>query len=745
MLTNSVHGIGPSTIVVNTPQDAVLGNTYLRLRISSEELSGSETYKGSAADGEVEDHVVAIQGEDFGDAPNSYFTQYVSNTSGGPFHPIIAGATVLGPSIDPEGNGVPTTGADGDDAANNDDEDGVTGLPLVVTPAGGPFSYNIAVSTAAADVYAWADFGQDGVFNPFTDEILGQFAGGENHPIGSTAHNLVIPPTVSVGPLYLRFRAVNDGHAALTFAHQQSVAANGEVEDYLITVVNTLQDWGDAPDSYATTAGPNHDQGGPQFGAEWDAEAAGFPSSGADGDDLSQSPDDEDGITLPSSFLKGTDASVAIDVQGQTGQINAFIDWNRDGDFTDSGEQVLTDVSQGVSTVNYNISVPSTAIAGTTYARFRISTAGGDSHSGNAASGEVEDYQITVEENLDFGDAPDSYCTLLASEGPRHLATGPFLGTLRDTETDAVAVLAGADADGDDSDGTDDEDGVTFSPTLGFDLNTATSNSISYTIGDGPADVEIFIDWDRDGTFATSERLDFDSQATGPHSQSIVIPSGATAGDTYVRVRVYAPGDSLNSEKGSSTSGEVEDYRITLINTTWVDLLSFDAAPRDNGQVAISWVTGAEIDTAGFNIKRGQISGKSASTSYQTERINSSLIPSLGSSVEGASYEYFDNPGYGTFYYQLEDLEVSGRSSLHSIKIVTILPSLKIYRHDSSFVRLGYETLPGYDYEVQYRSLSDPATPWQPLPGESINGGVYDETTQEVSARLYRLVAIPKD
>ncbi len=54
----------------------------------------------------------------------------------------------------------------------------------------------------------------------------------------------------------------------------------------------------------------------------------------------------------------------------------------------------------------------------------------------------------------DFGDAPDvPYGTLLASDGPRHGATGPTLGAHRDAETDGQSTTS---ADGDDNDERDD-------------------------------------------------------------------------------------------------------------------------------------------------------------------------------------------------------------------------------------------------------------------------------------------------
>jgi cyclophilin family peptidyl-prolyl cis-trans isomerase len=58
-------------------------------------------------------------------------------------------------------------------------------------------------------------------------------------------------------------------------------------------------------------------------------------------------------------------------------------------------------------------------------------------------------FAVTVVEQ-DFGDAPASYGTLVADDGPRHFPEGPTLGTLRDVETDAQSPLDGT---GDDATG----------------------------------------------------------------------------------------------------------------------------------------------------------------------------------------------------------------------------------------------------------------------------------------------------
>ncbi len=162
-------------------------------------------------------------------------------------------------------------------------------------------------------------------------------------------------------------------------------------------------DWGDAPVGYPTTMTEDGAQhtivgGAPQLGAAIDSEADGTHSPGADFDDLNGStPNDEDGLVSLGTMLVGSlDVTVTVNVQVATGQLDAWIDFNGDGSWGGPGEQILDNVPVGTGNTNLTFDVPSWALAGTTYARFRVSTAGDLGVGGLAADGEVEDYQVTI-------------------------------------------------------------------------------------------------------------------------------------------------------------------------------------------------------------------------------------------------------------------------------------------------------------------------------------------------------------
>ncbi len=92
-----------------------------------------------------------------------------------------------------------------------------------------------------------------------------------------------------------------------------------------------------------------------------------------------------------------------------------------------------------------------------------------------------------------------------------------------------------------------------------------------------------------------------------------------------------------------------------------VELDSFTAVVHpQEGYVLVSWETATELDCAGFNL------WSSDTEDGEYVRINETLIPCVGSAVEGAAYEFEDPdcPGWYCFY-MLQDINFEGDSSWH--------------------------------------------------------------------------------
>ncbi|MEO6759235.1 MAG: Calx-beta domain-containing protein, partial [Saprospiraceae bacterium] len=160
------------------------------------------------------------------------------------------------------------------------------------------------------------------------------------------------------------------------------------------TIINDEIDFGDAPDTYATLLNSNGARHatvlGFRLGAAIDGEDDGQPNANATGDGA-----DEDGVTIPSPLVTSTNANITVNAS-QAGKIDAWVDFNNNGSFTDAGEKVFNNVAVVAGNNTLTFAVPNGATPAFTFARFRLSSAGGLSFTGLAADGEVEDYQVQI-------------------------------------------------------------------------------------------------------------------------------------------------------------------------------------------------------------------------------------------------------------------------------------------------------------------------------------------------------------
>ncbi|WP_457664695.1 SdrD B-like domain-containing protein [Thiolapillus sp.] len=198
------------------------------------------------------------------------------------------------------------------------------------------------------------------------------------------------------------------------------------------------------------------------------AQAAVGNALGDDNDTDNDPGNDDDGVTVGGTGLQGhifaigdtvtIDIMPGSDVAGSTGFLNAWIDFNGDGDFNDAGEQIAADVVGTAGTaISLNVTVPSTGYSGNTYARFRYSVNGGDGPSNDvfnensvrndeeAFTGEVEDYQIQL-----LGTISGQVRLDVDQDGDLNDADGGIAGVtveLRDSSNNVVGTTTTA-ADG---------------------------------------------------------------------------------------------------------------------------------------------------------------------------------------------------------------------------------------------------------------------------------------------------------
>jgi hypothetical protein len=176
---------------------------------------------------------------------------------------------------------------------------------------------------------------------------------------------------------------------------------------------NTFFDYGDAPYPFPTfdsLSGAIH-KINPLIclGNLVDPDLDGQPEQDATGDDNDEDGNDDDGIFIGDSGIQNavfvSDSTIQLEVICKgTGYLNAWIDWNMDGDWSDYEEHLIsnTSLSDGVHVLSLNI--PQLLMDGRSFCRFRFSTVSNLTYESFAPDGEVEDYLVNLKK-----------CTLNAS------------------------------------------------------------------------------------------------------------------------------------------------------------------------------------------------------------------------------------------------------------------------------------------------------------------------------------------
>ncbi|NOZ28152.1 MAG: Cys-Gln thioester bond-forming surface protein [Chloroflexi bacterium] len=267
--------------------------------------------------------------------------------------------------------------------ARDHNGNGVAGVQINLSVTGGTLSASTATT------------GSNGATGTIT---VTRNSNGFQATITATA-NVIIPQ----GTRYIHVSAPNDKQKLVLATPTQGARV-------ATSQVSWERDFGDAPTGYLPELGMTYhyptlfsDDGARHFivpgvymGNSVDSESDGQPHGDAVGDDLNGA-NDEDGVTLPAALTPGQqnciDVSVSVD-----GYLNAWFDFNGDGDWDDSGERVFFDQAVTAGTNNLCFPVPSGAASKRIYARFRFTQDnpnGALTYTGLWNNGEVEDYWVS--------------------------------------------------------------------------------------------------------------------------------------------------------------------------------------------------------------------------------------------------------------------------------------------------------------------------------------------------------------
>ena len=281
--------------------------------------------------------------------------------------------------------------ADGDSGPNN-----LQNYPVLTSAAGSTIvgTLNSAASTTFT-VQFFASAAADASGYGEGQTYLGQLTNVSTDGSGSASFNFSYTPV--------------PGQTSITATATDPDGNTSEFSPFVAEPAAT-DDFGDAPDTGAGTGAGNyqtiqtdggayHATTGPTLGTYRDAETDGQPTTNADGDDNNGSPDDEDGVSISNNFTVAPSGTARATISAPAGGVlDAWLDFNADGDWVDAGEQIATNLVMSAGTNYVDFAVPAGATLGTTYARFRIAAADGDvtAPTGSATNGEVEDYAVTI-------------------------------------------------------------------------------------------------------------------------------------------------------------------------------------------------------------------------------------------------------------------------------------------------------------------------------------------------------------
>ena len=364
------------------PGDVQSGTTYARFRINEGTSSlTSSSFSGALGDGEVEDYQINIEGgSDYGDAPASYDTGTAAS------HGIVDGLTI-GSIVDSETVAASGSAATGDDLDNLNDDDGVTFVDgKVISTNDGTYSIEVEVnnslSLSATDNFDSGNYTEGSGWNSNWTETGTELGDDPN------SDSIRVLDTDSDGDTELRFTGnalygvsrsfdssnlSNDTTITIEFDYEASGLKNGD--EYKIRIGNQ-----DLLTINSNTSDPNFSTTilkSQLSDNSFTIDKTGTGGNGANTNDT----------------LVVDNISITADV---TPTLIGWIDLDGNGTF-DSTEAQTATVSSGTTanTLTWDVS---SATAGDTYARFRVSS---DSlttsdATGTATNGEVQDYALEI-------------------------------------------------------------------------------------------------------------------------------------------------------------------------------------------------------------------------------------------------------------------------------------------------------------------------------------------------------------
>jgi PKD repeat protein len=408
---------------------------------------------------------------------------------------------------------------------------------------GSYYTLNITGGTYAPEYYAaWIDFNGDGDFSDLYEK-LGEV---QSSVSGQTVSMSVYIPTgyISGGYVFrVRCSDVTGGNldACATYTY-------GETEDYTVNLMYNSSYCVPLP-TYGTTSN--------DFINSVSLGSINNLSTGA-----LNGPSYNDYTFLSTNIAQNSNYNLTVQAGNYVGDYYAvWIDYNHDNDFYDAGEKLGEfSNSSNLMYLNFNFTVPASAMIGTTTMRVRCvyNTAAMDPCV-NYTYGETEDYTVNI-----TGGGTQPYCeTNLQGTNCDITDAIDDVYLLNSTLFNLGTGCNGLTATG-----------YTIWPASGSTTTTVLRNQ-NYVLGvtsTSSSIISVWFDWNDDGVFATNEWYQVTTASTANTADqiSIFVPNNAVLGQIRMRVRSRAVGNPNGSTDPCTQffSGETEDYTLTVSNAS---------------------------------------------------------------------------------------------------------------------------------------------------------------------------------
>ncbi len=383
----------------------------------------------------------------------------------------------------------------------------------------------------------WIDLNQDGDFTDNGELVFTPNTGKKGTVVGSVN----IPSTAKTGNTRMRvsMRYVKEQQACEKFNY-------GEVEDYTVNIVT----------GGGSTTPPPSGAGSLDYceaeatksSSEWIQRVKigsidnNSGNNNGYGNFTSKKTSVSPGQSYPITLTPGFKSSAYNEYWV------IYVDFNRDGDFNDTGEKAY-DAGTGMkTTVNANLLIPSNAQTGDTRMRIAMQYKNRANACGTYNYGEVEDYTLTIGGSGGGFQPIANYCDGKGKNSNNEWIAKVQLGNFSN------------------SSGSNNGYGNYLHKTI--EVGQEQSYFVQLTPGfKGSAYAEywkVWIDWNQDGDFNDALETAYDSKGSSKLAVSgnITVPSFAAIGATRMRVSMkYKTGAGACEEY---SYGEVEDYTINV-------------------------------------------------------------------------------------------------------------------------------------------------------------------------------------